>query len=565
MKLSQRGTNRARWSLVILATIGTVGCGGGSGSGSSSETVAKQGETATAQSQDSPSKPADTKAAPPQEKATKPKPPSAEEVWNKRLAEARKLVEADQLDEYAKLVESWSNAADSPTAPDEVSTALAELDKNAEGRRQARVARERAERLAQAQQFMDQGKLDESLRAVGDVLARNPSDEQRQLAAGISEEVERRRKARRQLKSWMQMLASPERKNVQTAQTQLQQDPETAVGMVLEALQAAEPGPQTGNYLETLRLLNRPEVTVPAMIELLEQSERAPLWPDVVRELSVAQAPGLGGRLLKLAAQGATPVQRQAALQILAQSSDPPQDTLPQLLPQLAEDGPALAAALQAAAAAVRTHQQFDWVAERGFGAKLSNDQQAALAALGPRLTKLASAANDPAQADTAIAAQALAALLGFVESQPVAGVKVVRAEGEIPESPAAGVVDGVWNSIELKSMWRHPADRKGSILLDLGAERTVTGVRIWNTNEPGAVLRGWKEVEVFVSLSPAELTPVANGLVPVAPGVANTPDYGTMISIPAVRGRYVRLQSRSVWQADGPSGLSEVQILAAP
>jgi len=235
------------------------------------------------------------------------------------------------------------------------------------------------------------------------------------------------------------------------------------------------------------------------------------------------------------------------------------------LLPVLAEDGLALTGALRAAVNAVRVHQQSDWIAGRSFDGGLSTAQQTALQALAPRLAKLSTGVNDPAQAEVAFAAQSLAALLGFVDPVPVAGIKIVRVEGELPESPAAGVIDGVWNSIDLKTLWRYPPDRKGSILLDLGADRTVTGIRVWNTNEPGAVQRGWKEIEVFVSSSPAELTAVASGLVPIAPGVANTPDYGTTIPVPAVRGRYVRLQAKSVWLADGPNGLSEVQVLAIP
>jgi len=544
---------------ILVGFVGTAGCGGTSDpvpKAGSSETVAGGAGTAAVASGDKSDSAAARAAVQPQA----PSPPSPAEIWNQRLAEARQLVESNQLDEFDQLRSTWSGDSPAIELPDEAAATLAELEKDAQGRRQAQVARDRAERLTQAQSLMDQGKLDDSLRAVGDVLARNPTDEQRQTAGGITEEIERRRKARRQLKSWLQLLASPERKNVQTAQTQLQQDPDTAVGMVLETLLASEPGPHTASYLETLRLLNRPEVTVPAMLDLLERSDRAPLWPDLVRELSVSQVPGLGARLLTLASQGESPEQRQAALQILSQAADPPAETLVQLLPVLAEDGPALPGALQAAVHAVRFHQQFDWIAARGFDGPLSAEQQAALQALGPRLAKLATGVSDPVQAEVASAAQSLAALLGLVESQPVTGVKIVRVESELPESPAAGAIDGIWNSVELKTLWRHPPDRKGSILLDLGADRIVAGVRVWNTNEPGAVQRGWKEIEVFVSSSPAELAPVASGLVPIAPGVANTPDYGTTIPVAAVRGRYVRLQAKSVWLADGPSGLSEVR-----
>lgn len=535
------------------------------------------GETPTADSSASKEAPAvgdkdGPSAAPPTKGAAadaavpdQPRGPTPAELWTRRLAEARTLLAADKLDELAELRESWDADESLGAPPEEIATGLAALDKDAAAKRQARVTTERAQRLAEAQTLMDQGKLDESLRAVSDVLARNPTDEQRQTAGGISEEVERRRKARRQLKSWMQMLASEERKNVQTAQTQLLQDPDTAVGMVLEALQGAESGVQTSNYLETLRLLNRPETTTPAMLALLERTDRAALWPDVVRELTATSTRGLGAKLLDIAGKATSAEQRLAVLQILAQADDPPPETLVRLLPVLAEDGPALAGALRAATNAARVHQQSDWIAGRGFDGGLSAADEATLKNLGPRLAKLAAGAADPALAEVAFAAQSLAALLGFVEAQPVTGVKIVRAEAELPESPAAAALDGVWNSIELKSLWRHPPDRKGSILLDLGVDRVVTGVRIWNLNEPAAMLRGWKDVEVFVSTSPAELSPVAAGQVPLAPGVASTPDYGTTIPIPAVRGRYVRLQAKSVWQADGPNGLAEIQILAAP
>ncbi|HND55538.1 MAG TPA: discoidin domain-containing protein, partial [Pirellulaceae bacterium] len=159
-------------------------------------------------------------------------------------------------------------------------------------------------------------------------------------------------------------------------------------------------------------------------------------------------------------------------------------------------------------------------------------------------------------------AARTLAVLLGRVQAQPLTGLKIVRAEGETPESPAAAVLDGVWNSIEAKTMWRHPATVRGALLIDLGQSRTVTSVRVWNWNEPSGGQRGWKEFEIYVSDSPAELTPVATGIVPPAPGAANTPDYGTLVPIPPTVGRYVRLQAKSTWTADSHSGLAEVQLL---
>ncbi len=122
--------------------------------------------------------------------------------------------------------------------------------------------------------------------------------------------------------------------------------------------------------------------------------------------------------------------------------------------------------------------------------------------------------------------------------------------------------MDGVWNSTDPATMWRHPAARRSTITLDLGETKTVAGVRLWNFNEPGGTHRGWKEVEVFVSDSPTALTPAASGIVPKAPGAADTPDYGTVIPTPFVRGRYVRLFAKSLWNPDNDTGLSEIQVL---
>lgn len=513
--------------------------------------------------------PPDRAKAPTAAPQPSPAPPTAAEIWTGRVREARRLVEAEDLEGYDKLRESWNAANDVAAleaAMEEPQAAeLKALERQVAAKRAEQTAKWRVARLTEAQASMDQGRLDEALRGVGEVLARNPTDEQRTASAAISEEVERRRKARRQLKSWLQMLASDDRKNVQTAQTQLQQDPETAVGMVLEALAADASGTKGANYLETLRLLNRPEMTTPAMAGILERPEQAALWPEVTQELIVTRPAGLAPRLLALAKQASVPGQRQAALAVLAHVPDLPSGTLPALAPLVAHEGPELAQTLATAVAAVRLHEQYDWVAERGLEERLTDEERAALTALPKRLAELSARSGDEGANEVAFAARRLAALLGFIESQPVTGVKVARVEGELPESPAAGLVDGVWDSVELKSMWRHPPDKRGAILLDLGAERVVTGIRLWNLNEPAAMARGWKEVDIFVSMTPAEFTPAASGIVPVAPGAANHLDYGTLIPIPAVRGRYVRIQGKSVWQADGPNGLSEIQVLAAP
>ena len=429
--------------------------------------------------------------------------------------------------------------------------------------RREHVARQRTERLALARQQLEAGKLDDSQTSLGEVLSRGPTDEQRQEAADLSAEIERRRKARRQLKSWMTMLASQEPKEVQTAQSQLLQDPDTALGMVLEALRATSEAGPAKNFLETLRELNRPDVVAPALVELLDNEQQKSLWPEVATLLREMPQGGAGPALLKRAVEAQDAGRRATALSILAALSDPPAATVSALAPLTgrADSEAEMPLVLRAMARAVLVHGQRDWVARRGFDSPLAPPVEAELAKLPARLDAWL-AADAKSSEELRASARTLAVLLGRVPAQPLTGLKIVRAEGETPESPAAAVLDGVWNSIEAKTMWRHPATVRGALLIDLGQSRTVTSVRVWNWNEPSGGQRGWKEFEIYVSDSPAELTPVATGIVPPAPGAANTPDYGTLVPIPPTVGRYVRLQAKSTWTTDSHSGLAEVQLL---
>ena len=44
-------------------------------------------------------------------------------------------------------------------------------------------------------------------------------------------------------------------------------------------------------------------------------------------------------------------------------------------------------------------------------------------------------------------------------------------------------------------------------------------------------------------------------------PGAADTPDYSSTIPVPLVRGRYVKLQAKTLWRPDAHTGLAEVQV----
>ena len=222
-----------------------------------------------------------------------------------------------------------------------------------------------------------------------------------------------------------------------------------------------------------------------------------------------------------------------------------------------------LGAALNAAYHAIIVNHQMDLAARRGLDAELTPELEQQLSELPERLQAIiANTSQQGSLSEAAWSAKRLAVATRQMEPQPITGIKIVRSTAEIPDSPAAAVLDGVWNSVDVKTMWRHPSKPLTTIVLDLGTERTVTAVRIWNDNEAGAVHRGWKDTEVYVSNSLSPNTPAATGIVPQAPGAASTPDFGSLLMVPFARGRYVTLQLKSVWREDGTAGLSEIQVL---
>ncbi len=484
--------------------------------------------------------------------------------------------------DWESLDATLESLAELPTQgqSEEQAAAIERLTQAAADQRAELAAQQRASRLAQSQQLIAGGRLDEAQRALADVLTRGPTDEQRAEAQTLTEEIERVRKARRQLKSWIQLLGSAERKDVQAAQTQLLLDPDTALGMVLDALRATQSADQAANYIETLGLLERPDIVLPEYIELLKDETKETLWPVIQQQLTAPGVSGAGEALLSLAAQTKKVEQRRAAWEALAGVADPPASTLvtaARLLPDT--DEATLPLLLQAATHAILVHGQQDLAARRGQPAFKAADENA-LAGLFQRLDSWTgvtpvtqsnapnaapAAAAPAAAAPVVLEARRLATVLGRITAQPISGIKIARVEAELPDSPATALLDGVWNAVEPKTMWRYPIAQRGVVLLDLGQERLVTAVRIWNLNETSGTQRGWKEVELFVSDNPSELTPATTAVVPPAAGVAQTAqvaDFGTTITIPPTRARYVRLQAKSTWTTDMHSGLSEIQVL---
>ncbi|MFM8253417.1 MAG: hypothetical protein ACKOBW_17660, partial [Planctomycetota bacterium] len=517
--------------------------------------------------------------------------PDSESETNQRrlqlLTQAEQQLKTGDWDELAETLESL---AELPTQgqSEEQAAAIERLTTTAVTKRAEVAAQQRAARLAQSQQLIAGGRLDEAQRALSDVLTRGPTDEQRAEAQTLTDEIERVRKARRQLKSWIQLLGSAERKDVQAAQTQLLLDPDTALGMVLDALRGTQSADQAANYIETLGLLERPDIVMLEYIELLKDETKESLWPVIQQQLTAPGVAGAGEALLSLAAQSKKVEQRRAAWEALAGVADPPAATLltaARLVPET--DEATLPLLLQATTHAILVHGQQDLAARRGQPALQPADETALASFLQQldRWTGVApgtqpTAANPPAPAAAAapaappaaaapepvmLAARRLATVLGRLTAPPISGIKIARVEAELPESPAAALLDGVWNAVEPKTMWRYPIAQRGVVLLDLGQERLVTAVRVWNLNETSGTQRGWKEIELFVSDNPAELTPATTAVVPPAAGVVQTAqvaDFGTTITIPPTRARYVRLQAKSTWTTDMHSGLSEIQVL---
>ncbi len=538
------------WSLMFsVAIIVTIGCQGSTDEPTKPASPPKQRIVTTAKQDDTP------KSAP---KHVEKKPDLAK-IWAERLAAVNAQLENDELDEAQAAIGQLKQVYAAPQQPtDEQQQQLTQVERRLSELQTAKTDQARAEKLAEAEQLMNRGKFVEATQSINEVLARGATDDQRKKAGILEAEIERRRRARRDLLTWMQLLESPERRDVDSARLHLFRDVDTALSLLTEATEQVEKPVLARNALSLLRQINRPQVTVPTILAVLGRSDQQENWPDAVSELGKFTVPGAGEPLLKLALGAEQPAQRSAALVALGQVVDPPPQTLVELLPLIETDGPELTAALGAARHAVTVHGQQDLLARRGLDGPLTDEQEAQLAALPERLQAII----DSGPAEAAQAAKILACTTQQIDPQPLEGVKVARAHSEEEDGPATAVLDGVWNSTELPTMWRHPIAQQSMIELDLGDSRTVTGVRIWNFNEPSYTYRGWKDVDVYVGDSPARMQLVSRGIVPQAPGAADTPDYSTLVPVDFANGRYVRLVGKTMWQPNTYTGLAEVQVL---
>jgi hypothetical protein len=482
-------------------------------------------------------------------------------MWSELVAKTTAHLEADQLDEAQRCVAEFAEVFEGPLLPNEEQQAeLAALETVLAGKRDVLAMKQREDDLVEAARLMDVGKFTEAVQKLNSVTAHSPTDDQRKRTSVLVGQIESRRRARRDLQSWLRMLGSERRRDVDAARTNLLKNPEIALGMLIEASGNTEKPILASNALVALRMLNQPKLTMPAMISVLKRAEQQQVWPAAIRELTRIRRIGAGEPLLALALSAELVEQQVATLTALSQVIDPPNRTLVAMLPLLQRNGPELAPALRAAYHALQTHNQFDLQARWGLDVELTAEQEQQLS---QRLLSLIEMPDDNDDvAEVIQAAKVLAYATRQLDPQPLENVQVRYAKAQAADGPATAVLDGVWNSVDLATMWRHPVAEPSIILLDLGETRTVLGVRIWNFNQASGAQRGWKEVDIFVSDSTTEADPVARGIVPPAPGTADTPDYSTIVPVSFVRGRYVRLQAKKLWTSDSHTGLSEIQIL---
>lgn len=472
------------------------------------------------------------------------------------LAAAREHLSAGRLDQARAI--ATVVAVRRAELPADQQAELAALEGELNQQRSTGQARQIELDLQQAQQLLAAGELADAELVIERLLASEPNASQRSVAEQVKQQIASGRQQQEQLAGLLPQLASDDAAAVEAAQQQLYVQAEMAIPLLRDAL-GGEDMQLASAAIQTLGQLQRPAQTTPILVATLADPARQELWPAVTAQLASDASAAAGAPLLNLAVTGKAPPARAAALAALAVVADPPRETLIRLLPAIEQGDETLPATLTAAAHAVLTHQQTDIAVGQGLDVEFSEAQLASLEQLPARLQPLLDDPKHPAHE----AAQRLAMAMAQVPAEPLSGVSVVAFGAELPDGPAASVTDGVWQTVDLKKMWRQPADSPWSLVLDLGEERTVVGVRVWNYNEAGHTNRGWKDVALYVGSDPTMLTlPIVHGTLPPGSGVADEQDYGTTLPVSFVRGRYVRLHASSLWQSDGTTGLTEVQVL---
>lgn len=443
--------------------------------------------------------------------------------------------------------------------PDESETETPAQEKPQRNEAQDDPTSQWAEHVRQATEALDSGQPDEAEEHL-DALAEMDLAGRAPLAERLADLRSQLEELRR-LQSAVAQLAADDAEQAQAAENLLFERADEALPLLGRALRGDD-AKLASRVMETLQRLKHPDVTLPMIVDAFRRPEQAACWPEAIRQIEQAETDGLGGPLLELAMTAESPEQRIAVLEALARCVDPPPHTVLALLPVLYTDGPGLAAAIRAARSAVVIHNQTDlWL--QGAAGGLSSEETERLFHLSERLRQIIDGSQSESSADAAQAARELAIALRQLPAEPLTGVKLAAFGAESDDGRAANVLDGNWETVDPRQMWRYSAKEPHSIVFDLGAERTVAGVRIWNFNQPKEAVGGWKQVAVYVASDAAELIhPAATGTVPQGPATREAPDYGTTIPVRFARGRYVRLVAEKLWSQKQLTGLTEVQVL---
>lgn len=537
--------------LLLLVVAVTPGCDGKSSSEKSSEPKSKT--TAAEKSKT-------VKTEPVVEK------PSPSKVWEQTFANATAKVEGGELAQAKEAISSLDDIYPAGEAPsEEQQQKLKDLNNQIAAAIEKVADDLRESNLVKADEQMKLGEYAEASRLLGEVFSNAPTSDQKSRHDQMVKLIERRRSKLRDLKNFMTMLASSDAADASAARNALRKEPEVAIPLLRKSAAQFDKPVLVRNTLDTLRLISRVDETLPIIIDVLGSEAAAQNWDDAVRVLQRFTQPGVGPATLQLALTAKTPEHRSAALTAFGNAADPPVDTLITLFPLIyAAPGPDTVASLRAALRGVQIHGQYDLFAQRGFETKLSDEQSERLAQLPERLAEIKTAGEKDANLkDAGFVANALLMALGRTAPRVLEGVKVLSVGAEQPDSPGAKVFDGQWNTIDLTMMWVYPtAANRHFIVLDLGSERTVAGVKVWNHNQQSYPQYGWKIVNIGVSNDSTDPKVVGSGIVPMAPGAADRPDFSTIIPIPYVTGRFVRLACPERWSNAAVSGLAEIQVI---
>lgn len=494
-------------------------------------------------------------ASPPEsENATIPaEPPAKSDAFLQDVEKIRKLLAEEKLDQAAQ---SLAALAASTELTSEQKETLAELEQalKIEDDRKNPMIKERIDR---ARTQMDSRQFDAALKLVAELKDQELSVMQQAELDELAEQLQQRHDQYQRLNQAAQQLVSQDETTRTTAKQQLWSHAKATAPVLLDAL--SENNPQlVAAAIDMLYRMRSPQLAA-RLVEVLSRPDQARCWPTVVEAFQKYPLPEAAEGLLQLATSSDSAPQRQAALKALAAVPQLPEETFLKLLPLLYAEDPSPSAFLAAGQAAWQ-HKHHDFMTLRTFSPDLSAQQKERLRRLPEHIDKLTRSQNKPlAQAAGRLAAAAL------LKTPPaLQGVQVMAVSGEQDKYPATGLLDGKWRDTEGPTQWVHQSSGPAWVVLDLGEERTVAGLKIWNFfGKEYETRRGFKDIEIMVTNDPAANETPIKAIVPRAPQEKDEPgDFGWVIRLPFLRGRYVILRGLSTHDGRQQGGLSELQVL---